>query len=154
MSTTVAMPNEIDSAIKSMCGEAIRQAVSALAEKYEFDADDASRFLNIDDLKIVKSSNKVTDKPNASKKTKKDATSSDEDKPKTKRGPTGYLLFTKDQRPAVTAELKANLGEGEKLQSKDTITELATRWKSLSDDAKSVWNAKAKATTVESIDAE
>ena len=133
-STTIMMPNAIQGAIQSMCEDAIGQAITALSAKYGFDADEAQRELNLGKIQIKGS----TAKASTSKK------AADPDKPKAKRGPTGYLLYTKELRPEVKAEMEAELGDGEKLKPQDVVTALAARWKELGDDEKAEWNAKAK----------
>jgi gluconate kinase len=47
-------------------------------------------------------------------------------------------------RAEVKAELEAALEEGEKLKPADTMSQLAKRWKALSDDEKAEWNEAAK----------
>ena len=128
------MPAAIQGAIQSMCEDAIGQAVTALSAKYGFDAAEAQRELNLGKIQIKGS----TAKASTSKK------AADPDKPKAKRGPTGYLLYTKELRPEVKAEMEAELGDGEKLKPQDVVTALAARWKALGDEEKAEWNAKAK----------
>ena len=132
--TTIMMPAAIQGAIQSMCEDAIGQAVTALSAKYGFDAAEAQRELNLGKIQIKGS----TAKASTSKK------AADPDKPKAKRGPTGYLLYTKELRPEVKAEMEAELGDDEKLKPQDVVTALAARWKALGDDEKAEWNAKAK----------
>lgn len=134
MSTTIMMPNAIQGAIQAMCEDAIGQAVTALSAKYGFDADEAQRELNLGKIQIKGTSTKASPGKKAA----------DPDKPKAKRGPTGYLLYTKELRPEVKAEMEAELGEGEKLKPQDVVTALAARWKALGDEEKAQWNAKAK----------
>ena len=64
--------------------------------------------------------------------------------PKKKRGTTGYLVFSKEMREEVKAEMEAELGDGEKLQPKLVVSELAKRWKDLGESEKTTWNDKAK----------
>ena len=134
MSTTIMMPNAIQGAIQTMCEDAISQAVTALSAKYGFDAAEAQRELNLGKIQIKGSTAKASPGKKAA----------DPDKPKAKRGPTGYLLYTKELRPEVKAEMEAELGDGEKLKPQDVVTALAARWKALGDDEKAEWNAKAK----------
>ena len=54
MSTTVNMPNEFDATIRAMCEETMKLTVSALAAKYEFDTEEANRFMDASPLKIVR----------------------------------------------------------------------------------------------------
>ena len=127
------MPGAIESAITEMCADAVTQAVAVLSTKYGFDAAEAQRDLNLGKLKIKGSATKASSKNTATA-----------DKPKTKRGLTGYLLYTKELRPEVTAEMQAELGDGEKLKPQNVVTAMAARWKALGDDEKAEWSAKAK----------
>ena len=54
MSATIMMPPAIDAAIREMCGDAMSQAVSALATKYGFDSEEANRFLDLEGVKLVR----------------------------------------------------------------------------------------------------
>ena len=60
-----------------------------------------------------------------------------EDKPKKKRGMTGYLLFSKENRATV----KEELGD---VKPTEVVTEVAKRWKALSDEEREEWNTRAK----------
>ena len=137
------MPIAIQGAIQSMCEDAISQAVAALSEKYSFDAEEARRELNL---------SKITVK--AGSATTKGKSKQTDDKPKTKRGPTGYLMYTASMRPEVKAELEAALGEGEKLKPQSVVTQLAAKWKALSEDDRAEWNEKAKASSPAQSDSE
>ena len=76
------------------------------------------------------------DKPKKTKKVKQD-----QDEPKKKRGPTGYLLFSGANR----ADVKTALEQAEESTNpKDVTRELARRWKELSDEEREEWNDKAK----------
>ena len=57
---------------------------------------------------------------------------------KKKRGLTGYLLFAREKR----AEVKEELGD---VKPTEVITEVAKRWKALTDDERVTWNTRAKA---------
>ena len=142
MSTTIVMPTAIQGAIQTMCTDAVSQAVRALSAKYEFDLKEAIAHLNLDKIEI-----KAGGKASSGKK----ATA---DKPKTKRGTTGYLMFTCHSRSEVTAEMTKALADGEKLKPSQVVTELGARWKALSDDEKSEWNDKAKSKNAENSDQE
>lgn len=131
MSTSITMPVAIQGAIQSMCEDAIGQAITALSTKYGFDAEEAQRELNLGKIKISATTTKASQKKTAS------------DKPK--RGPTGYLVFSKEMRADVRAELESELAEDEKLKPQQVVTALAARWKLLSDEEKEEWNSKAKA---------
>ena len=138
MSATIMMPNTFELSIKSMMEDAVTQAVASLAEKHGFDQEEALRDLNLGDLKLVR---KRGPSPKGEKVKGKKAPA---DKPKTKRGTNGYILFSKEERPSAKAHLESELGEGEKLTPQATITELGARWKALSEEERAVWNAKAK----------
>ena len=139
MSQTIQMPAAFDQAVREMCGEAVSQAVAALAEKYGFDQDEALRDLNLGELKLARkrgpSPKKETEK-SVSKKAK-------EDKPK--RAKTGYLLYADSCRSEVQQELAAQLGEEEKLKPQEVVKAIAARWKGLADETKAIWNEQAKA---------
>ena len=145
------MPNTFDEALREMCGDAITQAVASLAEKYKFDLEDATRFLELDSMTLVRkrgpSSKKTEDKPTKVKKEKKV-----KDESKEKRAPTGYLNYSKDVRQAVKEELTAALEEDQKLKPQDVVKEIAIRWKALDQDARDEWNDKAKTPVASSDD--
>ena len=61
---------------------------------------------------------------------------------KKKRGMTGYLLFAKEKRPEVKAELIANGNENPK--PTEVITEVAKRWKGMGEEEQTEWNERAK----------
>ena len=76
------------------------------------------------------------------KKAKKDETSSDdEDKPKKKRGPSGYILFSNANREDACAKL---LVGDEKPKNTEVMKQLAQMWRALNEEEKGVWNTKAK----------
>jgi len=57
--------------------------------------------------------------------------------PKKKRGLTGYLLFAREKR----SDVKAELGD---VKPTEVITEVAKRWKAMTDDERVTWNTRAK----------
>ena len=67
------------------------------------------------------------------------------EKPKNKRGMTGYLLYAKETRPEVKNKLIANGNENPK--PTEVITEVAKLWKAMSDEEQSKWNERAKTET-------
>ena len=81
----------------------------------------------------------TTEKPKKAKKEKspKKEKPEKEEKPKKKRGMTGYLLFSKEKRP----EVKEELGD---VKPTDVVTEVAKRWKALTDEERATWNDRAK----------
>ena len=137
----IMMPQAIDSAIKEMCGDAMTQAVAALADKYGFDAEEANRFLDTSSLKVVR---KRGPAPKEEKATKSKAKSKQETGDKPKRGKTGYLLYGDEVRAEVKASLTAELEEGEKLKPQDTVRAIASRWKEEDQEVRDEWNTKAK----------
>ncbi len=141
--SSIVMPTAIQGAIQSMCADAVGQAVRALSEKYSFDLKEAMGSLNLDKFEI-----KAATK--ASGKQKTETT----DKPKTKRGTTGYLMVTGELRKEVTDEMAQSLADGEKLKPSQVVTELAGRWKALSDEEKAEWNEKAKTKNAAESDGE
>jgi len=120
--------------------EAVGQAVAALAAKYGFDAAEAERELNLGEMKIQRKRGPVA-KKSVTKPEKKAKKAADPEKPKKRL--TGYLLFSKEKRPEMTAELEAELEEGEKLQSKTVVAALAAAWKELSAEEQAEWKEKA-----------
>tara|TARA_Y100000591_G_scaffold274859_1_gene251326 strand:+ start:443 stop:778 length:336 start_codon:yes stop_codon:yes gene_type:complete len=58
------------------------------------------------------------------------------EKPK-RRGTTGYILYSKTNRADVKAEM-------EEAKPTEVVTELARRWKALSDEEREEWNTRAK----------
>ena len=148
MSATIMMPQAFDQAVREMCGDAMAQAVASLAEKYEFDADEASRFLELDSIKIARKrgpspkkseETKSKKEPKSKKETK---TKTDEDKPKTKRAPTGYLMYSKAVREEVKTELTAALVDDNKLKPQDVVVAIAAKWKALEQEERDEWNRK------------
>jgi hypothetical protein len=98
--------------------------------------------------KVEKKETKKVEKKETKKETKKvekeekkQATQSDSAPAKKKQN--GYLLFGQSIRAEVKAELTAALEEGEKLKGPAVVTEIAARWKTLSDEEKSKWNDQA-----------
>ena len=159
MSATIMMPQAFDQALREMCGDAISQAVAALAEKYKFDLEDATRFLELDSMKLVRkrgpSPKKTEEKPEKATKAKKEKATKakkEKDENKPKRAPTGYLNYSKDVRAAVKAELTAALEDDEKLKPQDVVKEIALRWKALDQETRDEWNEKAKTPATSSAD--
>jgi gluconate kinase len=140
--SSIVMPTAIQGAIQTMCADAVGQAVRALSEKYNFDLKEAMGTLSLDKLEIK----------TATKASGKKAVTTD--KPKTKRGTTGYLMYTGELRREVTDEMAKSLADGEKLKPSQVVTELAGRWKALSDEEKAAWNEKAKAKNAADSDGE
>jgi len=134
------MPQQIESAIRDMCSDAMSQAVAALAEKYSFNADEAIRFLDVDTLKIVRKSGPIVSTKD--EKTKKATKANNADKPK--RAKTGYLLYADDVRQETKESLISELEKDAKLKPQDVVKSIALQWKSETQDVRDEWNAKAK----------
>ena len=144
MTTTIMMPQQIDQAIREMCGDAMTQAVAALAEKYNFDAEEAHRFLGSTEVKLVRKRG-PSPKTVGDEKTKtktKGATKVTADKPK--RGKTGYLLYADEVRAETRAELEAELEEGDKLKPQDVVKAIAAKWKAEDQAVRDEWNLRSK----------
>ena len=165
MATTITMPNALNQALSEVAQQSMGAAAQALATKYEFDLEEAMRFLQLEDVKFVKKrgpspkskaekdaakAQKAAAKKEGAKAekaaAKKAKSSSDEDaeKPKTKRGKTGYLMFAAEIRPEVKEELTEELDEGQKLLGKEVIKEIAIRWKALPQEEQDAWREQAK----------
>ena len=92
MSAVIQMPPAIDASIRACCTEAVQQAVAVLAAKYEFDAEEATRELKLDELKLERKRGPAPKSVAAAAKKTKNVT----DKPK--KAKTGYLLFCDEVR--------------------------------------------------------
>jgi hypothetical protein len=149
MNATIMMPQQIDTAIKEMCADAMGQAVATLAEKYGFDVEEANRFLETSDLKIVR---KRGPSPKTTPASPKGAKVKAADKPK--RAKTGYLLYGDEVRDEVRAEMEAELEDGEKLKPQDVVRAIAARWKEEDKATKDEWKAKAKTPTTSDDEAD
>jgi hypothetical protein len=139
MSQTIMMPASFDLAVREMCGDAVSQAVAALAEKYGFDQEEALRELNLGDLKLARKRG-----PSPKKETEKSVTKKAKGE-KPKRAKTGYLLYADSCRAEVQLELSAQLGEAEKLKPQDVVKAIAARWKAEEAEVRTAWNEQAKA---------
>ena len=120
------------SAIKLLADKNIEDTVKALSVKFQFEFSDAMAFVM----------NEMTVEEPV-KKTKKVKKAVDPDKPK--RAATGYLTYSKELREQVKADLTAKLEGDDKLKPQAIVKELGARWKALSEDEQTEWNAKAKA---------
>jgi hypothetical protein len=134
--STISIPQSFQTALSQVTNSAVSNAIAQLSERYGFDAEEAGRDLKIPAMDFV---------AGATKGKAKSATTKKNGEPKKKRGTTGYLVFSKEMREEVKAEMEAELGDGEKLQPKLVVSELAKRWKELDDGEKTTWNDKAKA---------
>ena len=83
----------------------------------------------------------VAKKAKKVKKSKDEPSSDDEDKPKKKKGPNGYILFSNANRDEVKAKLCVG---DEKPKNTEIMKQLAELWQGASAEEKEVWNNKAK----------
>ena len=71
----------------------------------------------------------------------KKGTSDDEVEVKKKRGTTGYILFSNENREDVKAQLCV---ADDKPKNTDVMRQLAQLWQNIGAEEKAKWNAKAK----------
>ena len=136
MSATIMMPNQIESAIRDMCADAMSQAVAALAEKYGFDTEEANRFLAADTFK--------EEKTNTSPRGKTKADKADSPEVVTM---LLQVLYADEVRAEVRELLISALSEDEKLKPQDVVKAIAARWKDEDEEEEARGEWKAKATT-------
>ena len=142
--SVITMPSSFDESIRACCADAVSQAVTTLAAKYGFSVDEARAELQLDEIKIVRKRGPVPKKTaKKASKASKAAAKADATTPKKKRKITGYLLFSRENRDDVKAELVDQLEDGVKLKPQDTVRALATAWKELSSEEKARWNELA-----------
>ena len=117
------MSTQINRAVETM-----RLAdVARLAGKFDFDLEEAKRFLGLEEAQ-----------KKAEKKEKK------EEKPKRAHTKTGYQLYSDSIRTEVTADLRQELEEGEKLARGATQKKCGELWKALDEDQREEWKNMAK----------
>jgi len=134
--TTITMPRSLDAAVLSIISETRTKTILALAEKFGFSVEDATFYIDAQELKVER-------KRGAVPKKKKEKLKSEDAEAKPKRSPTGYLMFSKSARASVQAEMSGELVEGTKLAPQAVVKELAKRWKALDEDERLSWNATA-----------
>jgi hypothetical protein len=122
--------------MREMCRQAMSQTCEALAEKYGFDAEEAARSLDMDELKLTR---KRGPSPKADKPVKTKA-KKEVDPEKPKRAKTGYLLFSAHERADARKALEEAAEAGEAVAAKAVVTELARMWSLANKDH---WNAEA-----------
>lgn len=86
--------------------------------------------------KNLKNAKKEKTDSRASSKDKRDSKKDKDKEDKAPRIPSGYLLFTKDERPNVVKD-------NPDMKAKEIMTELGKRWRELSDGEKNKYNAKS-----------
>ena len=131
----------------------VMQVVDKLAEKYKFDKKTAFEYLESTNKTVAvtkesKAAAKQKDKEDkvaavAAKKAEKEAAKA-EKAAKPKKPPSAYLLFCKEMRPVVVEFLTKKLEKDDKLSQTHVMTELGSRWQSLSETDKTKWSDKAK----------
>ena len=142
MAATIMMPSGFDDAIRSMCLDAVSQAVAVLATKYGFDAEEAHR--NVSELKLMRKRG-PSPKKEKEKKAKAKAKAKASGDPKPTRPKTGYLLYQAETRAEVVRDLTEKLKPGEKLQGKDVVTAIAAKWAKIKGTPKEEeWKQRAK----------
>ena len=104
----------------------------------------AKRIVELEKQMAIVMAKMDDEKPKKEKK-EKSPKKEKEEKPKKKRGMTGYLLFSKENRAAV----KEELGE---VKPTEVVTEVAKRWKALTDEERAKWNQTAKDANEETED--
>ena len=138
MAATIQMPNAIEVSILEMVQDARGQVVAALAKKYGFDLEEATRFLGESEVKIVRK------RGPSPKTTPKKATKAAVKEDKPKRAKTGYLLYADEVRAEVRAELEAELEDGQKLAATEVVKAIAARWKDEDKETQEEYKARAK----------
>lgn len=143
MSTTIQMPSAFDAAVRSVCTEAVTQAVNQLAAKYSFDGEVALRELNLGEIKLVRKRGPSPKQDTEKSVTKPKKTKKEKDPNAPKRAKTGYLLFQDAKREEVRAQLQAKAGDA-KLQSKEVVKAIGILWTALDKEEKTEWSQRAK----------
>ena len=154
MMSAIEINQTFETAVKTMLNKHATECVKALAEKYEFDLEEALRSLDLEATKVVK---KEKASPKASpkvepKSAKGKGKAKEEKEPKEKkpRKPSGYQAFMKAMRPEIKEELEALSmeelqaeleldDEPEKFHPKHVLTCLGKRWKALSKEEQDEW---------------
>ena len=148
---TITMHTD-EEVVRTACVDTANQVVAALAAKYGFDVDEATRELNLGELKIQRKRGAPA-KKSVAKKTK-----AAEDKPKAKRAATGYLLYQASVRQEIQATMRDELQavamesgiEPAKLQPQDVVRRIAAAWKAEPQEIRDGFNAEAKEKKTES----
>ena len=135
--TTITMSTTIEMLVARV--ETLEKQLAMLLKDQVVDVKKSKKSKDTDEVVKVKETKK-------SKKSKDEPSSEDEDKPKKKRGPNGYILFSNANRDEVKEKL--HVGE-EKPKNTEVMKELAQMWQTLDATEKADWNAKAKETNAE-----
>ena len=135
--TTITMSTTIEMLVARV--ETLEKQLAMLLKDQVVDVKKSKKSKDTDEVVKVKETKK-------SKKSKDEPSSEDEDKPKKKRGPNGYILFSNANRDEVKEKL--HVGE-EKPKNTEVMKELAQMWQTLDANEKAEWNAKAKESNAE-----
>ena len=135
--TTITMSTTIEMLVARV--ETLEKQLAMLLKDQVADDKKSKKSKDTDEVVKVKETKK-------SKKSKDEPSSEDEDKPKKKRGPNGYILFSNANRDEVKEKL--HVGD-EKPKNTEVMKELAQMWQTLDANEKAEWNAKAKESNAE-----
>ena len=135
--TTITMSTTIEMLVARV--ETLEKQLAMLLKDQVVDDKKSKKSKDTDEVVKVKETKK-------SKKSKDEPSSEDEDKPKKKRGPNGYILFSNANRDEVKEKL--HVGD-EKPKNTEVMKELAQMWQTLDANEKAEWNAKAKESNAE-----
>ena len=91
---------------------------------------------------LEKQMSEVMTKMEIEKPKKKSPKKEKSEEPKKKRGVSGYLVFAKEMRQSAKDKLVEDGNETPK--PTEVLTQVAKMWRELDDEAKEVWNTKAK----------
>ena len=133
--------NDCAQGVQEIVVKCVTSSVKLLAEKHGFDFDEAMACLDVGNMGCL--SPKALGKEKKGKK-EKETKEKKEPKEKTKRAPTGYMLYSADKRPAVKKALEDALAEGEKLKPQAVLSKLGADWKAEDQAVRDKWNEQAK----------
>jgi hypothetical protein len=137
-----AIANTCNTGIQDLIVKCVTECVHTLAKQHGFDVNEALASLDIGNM-----ATKETEPKPLTAKEKKALVAAEKAKPKkekTKRAPTGYMLYSADQRPIVKKELTDALADGEKLKPQLVLSKLGSNWKEEDQAVRDKWNLTAK----------
>ena len=126
--------------------------VPLLAKKFGFDAEEGHRFLTTSiDYQVAEQVGKLYKQRRdaerahvaAPKKVATKKVPKPDDKPKIKRGKSGYLLYADHVRKDVRASLDSQLLAGQKLQPYELVRAVGAKWKAEDQAVRDMWNERA-----------
>ena len=140
-----------EEALENVAEQSQNDAVALLAEKFNFNVTEAKNYLNQSGAaKSTKNTSRSAGKGKKNKSGKEKLCDVDPVvHTKSKRNPSGYMLYSSHVRPSVTNDLTEKLGDGEKLRGPEVMKGIAVRWKGLADSERNSWTTKAKTTTMQ-----